>query len=119
MANLKLDSNHDLVFEDGQLILVTGTEAIAQDIKVRLLFFKSEWALDTRLGIPYYEEVLGQKPILGIVKNLFRKIILQTPGVETVNNLDIVFESTTRTLFISFFATTTAGEIDFREELII
>jgi hypothetical protein len=120
MGNLALDSlNHDVYFEDGQIVLVSNGEAIAQDIKVRLLFFKGEWALDTRLGVPYYEEVLGQKPNLGVVKNLFRKVILQTPGVKSINNLDVTFDSSIRTLIVSFFAETIEGEIEFREELII
>lgn len=99
--------------------LIDGLDAIAQDCEVRLQFFLGEWYLDTRLGVPYYQEILGHKPTMQAVKGIFRDAILTTPGIQSVFELEIDFEGTTRTLSVSFKAETVEGSFEFDKELIL
>lgn len=66
------------------LRLVDGADAIAQRLLVRMSFFKGEWFLDTRLGIPYLENVFVRNPDLPFIEAMFRKVIKTTPGVDKV-----------------------------------
>ena len=120
MSDLKLDpGTGDLAIEDHSLVLATGVEAIAQDCRVRLKFFLGEWFLDTRLGVPYYQRILGKKPRLPTIRSIFRKVILTTPGIINVSDLVVDFELRTRKLSVSFRAISTEGSFTFDEELII
>jgi hypothetical protein len=111
-GDLELDSNNDL-------ILVTGVDAIAQDVTVRLKTFLGEWYLDTRVGMPYFEQLLGKKPRLGAVRSLFLEAIQQTPGIQTVNDLQVAFDGAARLLTVSFRADTTDGPLEYDEEFVL
>lgn len=119
--DLLLDTTtHDLVIEDNDLVLVDGLDAIRQEVDISLQFFQGEWFLDTRWGIPYYEELLGKKnPKLGVVKDLFRDAILKVNGVQTILDLNVEFSAATRILSVTFRAGTIDGTLDYTKELII
>lgn len=119
MSDLKLDSSGDLAIENDSVVLVEGVDAVAQDIDIRLKFFLGEWFLDRRLGVPYYEKILGQKPRLAAIKSIFRAAILTTPGVTAVNDLTVEYDGTSRVLNVSFLATSTEGTIEYNKELIV
>lgn len=111
---------HDLSVEDGDLVLLDGVESIAQHLRIRLQFFLEEWFLDTRIGIPYYQRLLGQKPQESVVRAIFRPAIESTPGVEALNDLQVDYDGASRALAVSFRALTDTGEqLVFDEELII
>ncbi len=121
MADLKLNvQTGDLeIGPDGDLIIVTGLDAIAQHLRIRLQFFRGEWFLDTRLGIPYYEEVLIKAPDLNVVQSLLREAIRETPGVIAINSFELDFEGVTRRLSLDFEALTTEGPLRFTEDFVI
>jgi hypothetical protein len=120
MTDLKLDtSSHDLVIEDNNLVLVEGADAVAQEVKVRLQFFLGEWFLDTRLGVPYFEKILGQKPRINALKGIFRKAIMSTPGMISMSDFSIAYDGASRVLSVSFTGQASSGTFDFTEELII
>ncbi len=119
-VDLKLDGSGDLAIEQDDLVLLEGGEAIRQDVQIRLRFFRGEWFLDTRIGVPYYEEILGQKPRLTLIKGIFRQAILSSPGIESISDLTLDFDRASRLLTVDFSADTITGEtLDFVEELII
>lgn len=120
MADLKLDANGDLeIGPDGDLIIVRGVDAIMQHLRIRLQFFRGEWFLDTRLGIPYYEEVLRKAPDLNVVQSLFREAILTTPGVLSISEFALDYDGVARKLSLDFQALTTEGELRFTDVFII
>ena len=119
MADLKLDNTNDLAIEDDDLVIIDGIDAIAQDCEVRLNFFQGEWFLDTRLGVPYYQKILGTKPRLIAVKGILRKAILTTPGILSILDFELDFDASTRRLSTSFRANTVKGEFEFNKELIV
>jgi len=118
--DIKLDANGDIeIGNSGDLVLVTGLDAIAQDLRTRILFFKGEWALDTRLGVPYFEEILKKAPDLNVVRAIYNDVITSTEGVFSVNNLDLEYDGITRRLSVSFSCQTIEGPLTFEDELII
>ena len=119
MTDFKLDNNYDLAIENDDLVLVDGVDAIAQDCEVRLLTFLGEWFLDQRIGIPYYQQILGQKPRLVLIKGIIRKGILTTPGILGVKDLQADYINSTRVLSLSFTADTVEGTFVYDKELII
>jgi len=117
--DLALDTDGDLLIENGDLVLIAGKEAIAQDLNIRLEFFLGEWFLDTRIGVPYFTEVLGQKPRIGLIQSFFRKVILLTPGITDVSNMLLDYTGSTRVLTVEFWAHTAFGIIKYDKELIV
>ncbi len=119
--DLALDTvTHDLAIERGDLALVRGRDAIAQDIATRLQFFQGEWFLDQRVGMPYFKEVLVKNPDLGAVRFVIRSAILSTPGVRSLESFSLTFDGATRALNVTFTAKTVDDEVlDFSRELIL
>lgn len=112
MATFAQDANNDLALTTGQLTIVEdATEACAIKLKNRLQLFKSEWFLDQRVGIPYYEKVFVKNPDLNLVRQLFRKVLLATPPIVRVDALDVVLDGSTRVARYTFRAITDSGAV--------
>ena len=120
MSSIRIDSNNDLDFSTGGLVIVTSTEAIAQKVKIRLQFFLGEWFLDTRLGVPYFQQVFVKNPKISTLQTIFRGVVVNTPGIDRVEQFSLALDPATRKLTVTFLAKTAAGEtIDFNEEFVI
>lgn len=121
MTNLGLNTDGDLDFSTGGLVLVDGVDELVQKLIVRLQFFLGEWFLDQRLGIPYYQAILVKSPNLVSVQSIFREVILETPGVdELLGAIVLSLDGALRRLSVSFTVRATTGEaVDFDREFII
>lgn len=109
--DLKLDpATGDLDLSSGTIELVDGVDAIGQQVAIRLQFFLGEWFLDERIGLPYFEEIIGQKLRKNIVDEIFKDTILTVPGIAKFEAFSLLFDGITRTLTISFTATTDTSE---------
>jgi hypothetical protein len=108
--DIALDAlTRDLVFTDGELTTVTGLDAIAQHVKVRLLFFKGEWELNLDEGVPYWTDILVVGPDLRAVESLLRQVVLGTPGISSIVSFSLDHDRSARTLSLVFEAITTDG----------
>lgn len=102
--------------------IIRGAPAIAQRLMVRLQFFKREWFLDKRQGMPYFEAVLVKNPDLTLVQSLFRRAILSTPGVLAIAKFRTSLDTPTRTFTLNPLEIVLTGGVVFRaqpEEFII
>ena len=104
MSTFKLDADNDLDLSSGTFAWLTGADAIAQNVMTRLRFFKDEWFLDTRLGVPFFQRILGVKNAEDDAAAIFRSVILSTPGVSVLDRLDVEVDRQTRNLTVSFEA---------------
>lgn len=96
--------------------LVRGADAVAQRIRIRLLFPKGSWFLDLRQGIPYREHVLIKNPQKQAVRSILRRVIINTPGVAGVESLTLEIDPVTRVGSVVFRAQLLSGEaIDSRD----
>ena len=87
MKTLLLDDNWDLTLDaNGNLAIVDGKYAIAQDVAsaVRLFLGELWYAIDQ--GIPYYEQILGvwPPPSLEYLKTKFIEAGLMVPGTVSI-----------------------------------
>lgn len=109
----------DLDISNGEIYLVTGKQAILQNIIQRLRTFYGEWFLDNEVGLPYYQEVLVKNPDQSKIDALFINKILGTPGVTQLSTYSFSPNTTTRILSISFKCDTTDGIVNYSGSLIV
>lgn len=81
--------------------IVTGVEAYRLRLTARLNFFKREWFLDKRQGMPYYEVVFVKNPDISLVQAIFRRAILLTPGTQSIKKMTTAFDQTLRSFTIN------------------
>ncbi len=101
----------DLKLVNGQFVIVDGIDAIAQQIFVQFNWFRGEWFLDTRLGVPYFEQILKKGASVRIVGQIFRQLILRTPGVTGLAKFVFKVDRATRDATLEFEALTAFGTI--------
>jgi hypothetical protein len=119
MSDIKMDLSNgstdfgDILIENNDLVMVTGKEAIKQDIVQRLRTFLGEWFLDNTIGVPYYQQILVKNPNQSNIDAIFINVILSTPGVTQLSEYSFKPNYTIRQLEIDFIAQTTDGEVDY------
>lgn len=58
LLNLQLDETYDVVFDPGAALV--DANAVAQAILTRLRLFLGEWWENRDLGLPVFQQILGQ-----------------------------------------------------------
>jgi len=114
MTDIALDytgQTGDLDLTGHRLNLITGEAAIEQQVRLRVRYFEGSWFLDERQGIPYFRSILIKAPDLELVESLFRTAIRGTPGISTVNSMELTLDTPTRALTVRFTATMDTGEV--------
>lgn len=103
MADLLLDvTTGDLDISTNDYQIVTGANAIAQHLRIRYRFFLGEWSQDTRLGVPYFREILKKNPNQSAVRAILQNVATETPGVVEVRNFSLDLDGETRALTVEF-----------------
>jgi hypothetical protein len=111
MTDLYLDPiTHDLMLT-GEGIRATSSvlEDAAQRIKVRILIFLGEWLLDSREGVPYYQQILTKTSKVA-VDAIFRAKIKEEPLVFQVVSFSSNLSTSDRKYTLSFEVLLTSGE---------
>lgn len=110
--DLKLDpETGDLALgSDGGLQFVSGLEGVAQLVKIRLRLFRGEWFLNLDAGVPYYEEILGEKFSDTILRRRLLEAINGTPGVVETITLGISHDAYTRVITVTWAVRTEFGD---------
>ena len=99
----------DLVIENGHFVIARGLDYTRQQLSIRYRFFHREWFLDLREGIPYYRDVFVWNPNLDVIRSLFRRVALRTPGVLALPRFEVDYTSATRVLGFNFEALCRGG----------
>ena len=103
-----LGPDDDLLLVEGDLVMLTGAEGVASDIRARLQTLTGDYFRDTSLGLPR-EQILGVKFNKGRSEELYRTAVRETPGVATVESLVASFAD--RTLDVRLRVTTDFGDV--------
>lgn len=121
MSDLALDTFGELDLSRDDLYFVTGADAIAQQLLIRLRLVQGEWFLDTRVGVPYRSQIWVKNPNLAAITSTYRAAISSTPGVELLERLDLDFDASTRELSVDFSARLEGEDVarDFTEVFIL
>jgi len=96
--------------DDGKEFAFTeGPDHTQNKIDKRLRFYLAEWFADKRLGVPYHQQILGKKTPEPVIRSIFAQTISRTPGVATLDRLDIDLDNATRKLTVNWAATLLDG----------
>ena len=107
-------TDDDITFtQDQDLLLVTGQDAIAQHILMRLRVWLGETPYDESEGVPYLQVIFKGTADLQATKFILTDNILRTPGVTGAELDPLVLDSATRELTVTGRATTIEGDVDF------
>jgi hypothetical protein len=68
----------------GNIAVATEPYAIAQDVASAVRLFRGELWYDTAPGVPYFEQILGRAPPLGVTKAAIVAAALTVPLVASV-----------------------------------
>jgi len=116
MIGRALDKNNDLIVESGSLKIVSDGAEVVQHVRSRLLLYMGEWFLDLQAGTPYFQQIFVKPVNLSNVESIFKRRILDTPGIEKLLEFTMVYEGASiRKLTISFSAETIYGNINNEE----
>lgn len=111
--DIAIDNNNDLLISNYDFALVTGIDAIAQELKIKLQWFLGEWFLDLSAGVPYLDEILIKNPNLVDIESFLKAYILDTRGVKELLSFTYVLDNRLRELKIKFTAMTDSGLLKF------
>ena len=113
MLDILLTPNGDLnITENGDIQL---TESVRQAVRIRLLWFFSEWRFSPSKGIPYFEDILIKNPNPTRIRRIIRNEVLSVREVRDVQDLQVNINPQTRQAQISFVAVT--DDETYREEV--
>ena len=106
-----LDSNNDLVVGK-DLSFSTGVQAVAQSCRIALQMFEGEWFLNLDVGIPYWDQILAQKPAAAIAaaKLAFYDALRGVVGVLDIPLLQVEYVGATRAMNITWQVSTVFGD---------
>ncbi len=104
LFGLKLSPDtHDLVIENGQLVIISDDEVIARNLESRLSTLKGEWILDTSYGYEYRNALGARVTDLQLIESSIKSYILDTEGVTSISTFKLDYEpANQRRLIITF-----------------
>ena len=102
-GDLKLDAR-------GTYEILEGADWTQQKLGCRFKFFLGEWFCDTREGVPYFRDILKKDPSIDIVKSIYRRVILTTPGIVALSRYNVFWDQQLREFSYEFEALHTSGE---------
>ena len=100
MKMRKIDSDSDIFLGKGLSSYNLADNAIAENIKTRLMSFLNDCWFDMTFGIDWFR-LLGSRNTQAEIRLTVRSIILASDGVTQLNNFDVVFDDITRAMTIT------------------
>lgn len=117
MQSLKLVDG-DLVFdENGELVIIEGSEEVAQCAGLALGTNQGEWFLNPGMGIRF-RAFLEKKQSEEEMREQIRQGLFQEPRIRTVESIAINIDRLKREITIHFTATAENGDVIEREVMI-
>jgi hypothetical protein len=82
----------DFDISSGNLVVRTDlAQVTAWKLTNLFSFFKGEWFVDARLGVPYLQFVFVKNPSLTLIGHIFEQVALAAPGVKGVLSTTLNF----------------------------
>ena len=119
MADLALDSTGDLDFTTNDLVVLSGVDAIRQELQIRYRYFLGEWFLNSEEGVPYFKHILKKNANDAQIRAVLLDVAKTTPGVVEVRSYAASLDGPTRVLTITLQLGVTTDEGLVYEDFII
>ena len=112
MNDLLLDNSHDIIIENGDLLLVNKeAQMAAQAVKINLLTIRGEWWENLSLGIPYLQSILRKGAAKEFVDTIMKQAIEDSYNISRVVEFNSSINEDRRYVINRARALTTSGEI--------
>jgi hypothetical protein len=98
MKTLLIDQTGDLVFKNGDFVLIEGDEELAQSVKVLLQTSKGEWFLDESFGLDR-NSIFSKNFNEEEAKNSIIEVLAQEERIASVE--EITFSRIARELYVT------------------
>jgi len=95
-------TSHDMYRAGSGIAVLYDSDAVLQTVKTRLLLHYEEWFLDLSEGLPWFTELLKHNPDFSLIESRISETIINTDGVESLENIQLAFTPTTRVLIVNF-----------------
>ena len=86
--DFQIGADGDIVLDNGDLVLLLDTEteapATAQRLQTRLRLFQGEYFLDTQIGVPYLQSILGKKGAQDVADAAIKSTALGCPNIASL-----------------------------------
>lgn len=109
--DLRLDGAMDISTDSADLQLVAGVDEVVQHLTVGLGLFKGEWYLDEGAGVPYYGNILVDRPSTSVVEGVLRRDILTDEDVEELTDFEMSVDMVSRSISVDFKAKSKIGVV--------
>ena len=109
MTGFQLPGDIALTDDDRHLVLTSGANLAAQQIRNGAQIFQGYWTYDDSEGVPYVESVLVKNPDLRVVQQVFREFLAECGGVSSVDSISATLDRVSRKLSVSFRVTCDDG----------
>lgn len=111
MQSLKLDPSGDIIFDNtGNLEMLEGTPEVAQCCEIGIGTNKGEWFLNPTMGITF-SMFLGKQVNEEEMRSELTEGLLQDERIQSVDSVEFTINRTSRTMLISFEATSIDGDL--------
>lgn len=77
----------------GNIAVATEPYSLAQDAASAIRLFYGEQYFNNSIGVPYFDQILGQAPPLSLMKAYFVQAALRVPGVVSAKCFISSFEN--------------------------
>lgn len=114
MSDIKLNTaTGDIDVINNQITLTSDIASlVVQRLTIRLNTFEGEWFYDSEVGVPYYQNIFGNRYNKSIIDSIMRREILETEDVIDLVEYNSSFNSSTRKLNLDFIVTTSQGNVN-------
>lgn len=96
------DDGDLMIGDDGDAVFNTGADGIASDLQDCFKTWLGEWYLDTSLGFPWLQDVLGQRYDAALIRRDVTQLALSRPGVASVQGYVSTYDNVERVITIAF-----------------
>lgn len=84
MTDIKL-KNNDILFEDNDIVLISGDEETAQRLNIKLVALLNDWFLDINYGTDW-RGLLSNRATKSLIDVTIKRIILSDEGVKSISS---------------------------------
>lgn len=121
--DVALAADGDILIDENGLHFVSGKPALVQAVQFRLRLFRGEWALNQDIGVPYFEELIGdaskQAGVEDRARAAFGAAILDVPGILTILQLDVKINRQTRAMTVTWRAKCAFGDSEVGDTVVL
>lgn len=108
--DLAFGADNHLQLDGDGLHFISGLSGVAQLIRIAILLFLGEWFLNLDAGMPWHQEILGQKFDAALIRQRLTERISKVPAVAAIVSVSVSFDSEARAVAVDYEVRTDWGD---------